>query len=209
MHISQWTKNRFRKLLFRHFYFYFIFFSECSHVNDFGPIQYASHAVRRNSSNSTFISNSNTNTTYSDSVTSSETSKQPRTRTESSETIFRCDICAEHFLSQRDMKLHKVNNHGLKKNLECHICSRVFSRYGHLNYHLKTHTNDKQFKCEHCNKHFITKSHLKIHRRVHTGEKLFKCDTCGKEFNQLGNYHAHSRIHSGIFELFFILMKND
>lgn len=78
------------------------------------------------------------------------------------------------------MKLHKINNHGFKKNLECHFCSRVFTRYGHLNYHLKTHTNDKQFNCEECGKNFITKSHLRIHRRVHTGEKLFTCRICGK-----------------------------
>ena len=59
--------------------------------------------------------------------------------------------------------------HNGKKDFQCHVCGKHFTRKSSLNTHLITHTfTANKFKCDICGKSFTQKGCVKTHMLVHT-----------------------------------------
>lgn len=56
-----------------------------------------------------------------------------------------------------------------EKPHRCSKCGRGFKQLTHLNYHLRTHSDDKPFNCKVCGKGFNQKGNLQAHILGHTG----------------------------------------
>ena len=49
----------------------------------------------------------------------------------------------------------------------------------------------QQHECDVCEKCFRQAGHLQTHMRIHTNEKPYECDVCDKAFRQLSNLKRH------------------
>ena len=87
--------------------------------------------------------------------------------------------------------------HFKKKNFECNVCPKTFSQLGHLNRHVRTHTDERAFQCKTCKKRFTEMGSLKRHVVVHTGERRYVCTVCSKSFNLSSTLKLHLRVHTG------------
>ncbi|XP_039286726.1 zinc finger protein 12 [Nilaparvata lugens] len=77
--------------------------------------------------------------------------------------------------------------------VNCHICSKGFSRRSHLSRHLKQvhkavpETCDEVHRCEECGKQFGRRYHLERHAKIHQASRPppgYECVTCGEAFTQ-------------------------
>ena len=116
--------------------------------------------------------------------------------THAAKSFFKCRLCHEIFVNQRDLNLHSKNHPSLSK-FKCDLCEKRFLRKPDFNLHLRVHTDERPYKCLPCNKSFKQLNHLKVHDKIHSGQKLFKCEYCVKKFIQKIQLINHTRIHTG------------
>lgn len=116
-------------------------------------------------------------------------------RTKPQRKMYQCDLCTRSFTRQGHVDEHRRTHTG-EKPYECEICSKTFTQRGNLAQHLRTHSGDRPFKCDFCIKRFSQRTHLMEHRRIHTGEKPFICDMCNRGFSHQGHLVAHRRTHT-------------
>ena len=135
---------------------------------------------------------------------------------ETSEELFKCDMCCKTFCDKSDYDRHIVILQGTKtcgrtlskkdsitkentnmniKSFTCETCNKSFRKRGNLNVHTRIHRNEKPFTCETCCKSFRTRSHLTVHLRIHKNEKPFTCDICSKCFRTKTKLSNHIIIH--------------
>lgn len=82
-----------------------------------------------------------------------------------------CTMCDSLFGSQRTLKIHMHQLHGVKERYICHICQREFKISGNLKQHIETHSDYKRFICNYCGKGFHLPYNLKEHINTHTGAR--------------------------------------
>ncbi|GJQ70191.1 hypothetical protein Trydic_g22651 [Trypoxylus dichotomus] len=108
-----------------------------------------------------------------------------------------CHICTKKFSKASHLTRHLKIHNPIKPHA-CKVCYKRYARLEQLTTHMNIHMGVKPHVCEICFKGFNQISNLKDHMRTHNGERPFLCSTCGKGFNQLGNLRQHTIRHSGI-----------
>lgn len=58
-----------------------------------------------------------------------------------------CTVCDAMFGTERTLKIHMNQIHGIKERYICPICSREFKISGNLKQHIETHSDYKRFIC--------------------------------------------------------------
>lgn len=86
--------------------------------------------------------------------------------------------------------------HDEKRNHECTVCNKRFSRRSNLVDHLRLHADVRPYVCSVCDKSFVQKGNLISHMRTHTLERPYACDTCGKAYSQSSALTVHIRSHT-------------
>lgn len=79
--------------------------------------------------------------------------------------------CEAMFGTERTLKIHMHQIHGIKERYICPICSREFKIGGNLKQHIETHSDYKRFICNYCGKGFHLPYNLKEHMNTHTGAR--------------------------------------
>ena len=107
------------------------------------------------------------------------------------------DACARY-------KQSKVENIILglsKEDVNCSICSKVYSSRQHLRNHMqKRHLGKTHYECNICNKFYTDSSSLKQHKdRKHQDleTRQFPCTSCNKRFISSSQLAVHAISHQG------------
>lgn len=74
---------------------------------------------------------------------------------------FQCSKCRQGFSQEESWTSHEMLCS--KKQHVCHFCDKQFDHKGHLNAHVRCHTDERPFKCPVCQKGFNSNSHVKRH----------------------------------------------
>lgn len=82
-----------------------------------------------------------------------------------------CTMCDMMFGTERTLKIHMNQVHGIKEKYICPICTREFKNGGNLKQHIETHSDYKRFICNYCGKGFHLPYNLKEHMNTHTGAR--------------------------------------
>lgn len=82
-----------------------------------------------------------------------------------------CTMCDTMFGTERTLKIHMNQVHGIKEKYICPICTREFKNGGNLKQHIETHSDYKRFICNYCGKGFHLPYNLKEHMNTHTGAR--------------------------------------
>lgn len=95
--------------------------------------------------------------------------------------------------------------------VNCHICSKGFSRRSHLSRHLKQvhktqpEASDETHKCEECGKEFGRRYHLERHAKIHQVMR-YECVTCGQSFTESEALDKHMIVHGNTVMQDFLWM---
>ena len=111
---------------------------------------------------------------------------------------FKCDDCVFSSDSNRSIRMHKKNKHGIINNTTCSLCPMMFKTEESFLHHI----NKKHYKANKCTKcDFKTKSLtlMKTHERKHHREP-HKCDECNEEFKLKMELVYHKRTHVAAFK---------
>ncbi|XP_030759283.1 zinc finger protein 761-like isoform X2 [Sitophilus oryzae] len=134
-----------------------------------------------------------------------------------------CTVCNKQFTRRQYLTDHERKHTGEK--LICSFCGKVFSSYGLLCCHEKTHrvppgsdnkskkrmdpvTRDKLFQCHVCGKELRSDASLKTHLSHLHGPRNFKCEICGRAYVSKKHLEEHIQAsHQGIKHFCMICNK--
>lgn len=100
-----------------------------------------------------------------------------------------CNICEKKFMTNAQLKKHRVIHTGEKPHC-CDICSMRFSFRAGLKDHMATHAETRDFICEICTNAFKNMKALRKHKAVHE-ERNYECPVCGQKFLENKTLRAH------------------
>lgn len=116
----------------------------------------------------------------------------------STSILFLCDICRGVFSDIKQLRQHKLDEHGAC-DFECNKCPRVFSLRKILERHeADAHAEGEEDKhlCDTCVIVFKNKEDLYKHiEDCHNKEKPMKCDVCEQTFVDIQRLMEHRKIH--------------
>jgi uncharacterized Zn-finger protein len=104
--------------------------------------------------------------------------------TKNEEQIYKCPLCQEDFLSQKDFTNHirahnevKPSNDpndptGQAKVYYCSLCGKMLSSFSSLDRHMLVHSGERPFSCELCGQTFTTNGNMHRHKRTHSAKEL-------------------------------------
>lgn len=119
-------------------------------------------------------------------------------------------VCCGKKIVKRRFLLDHITLHQDPDKLRCVHCTRIYSDFQSLKYHLaRVHGSDdeKPFVCEPCGKRFIDFETLRGHMFVHLSEKTrenlrnYLCDICHKSFlrkSTLRKHVSYSHLNQGL-----------
>lgn len=114
-------------------------------------------------------------------------------------SFWSCKICGRCFLYKNKL----VNHKRMHKNIECHMCDKLFSKQKYYDSHMQRHANklnvlNKHVQtCSFCEKECSNDNSLSVHvNKVHLQIKPYSCDMCSKQFYTERNLNCHKRVHS-------------
>lgn len=124
-----------------------------------------------------------------------------------------CDECPNSYSTSENLKLHKMNTHGLESPFACSYCPTKFVHECYLRTHEEKHLAGKtmrprktgqpkvqqSFSCQYCGRCFGLEVNMKRHvRTVHLKIKEFICSFkgCNSAFAMKSTLQIHSRIHT-------------
>ncbi|XP_063698975.1 zinc finger protein 626-like [Culicoides brevitarsis] len=100
-----------------------------------------------------------------------------------------CNICEKKFMTNAQLKKHRVIHTGEKPH-SCDICGQRFSFRAGLKDHMATHAETRDFVCEICTNAFKNMKALRKHKAVHE-ERNYECPVCGQKFLENKTLRAH------------------
>lgn len=123
-----------------------------------------------------------------------------------------CVFCQKHCRSKLVLERHKKKLHkakvmradaSTKKELECGVCEKRFTRTRELEVHSRLHTGEKPVYCTLCSMSFHTPRALAKHRQTlghckragKSRERLHLCSECGKSYFRRPALLRHLRKH--------------
>ena len=85
------------------------------------------------------------------------------------------------------------------KDLECPVCSKVYSSTSRMRQHVaQKHLGKTPYQCKTCMKYYVNQQTLTAHASVHdTDKNPHKCTVCSKAFPTAAQLKAHSPVHGG------------
>ena len=83
------------------------------------------------------------------------------------------------------------------KDLECPVCSKVYSSTSRMRQHVaQKHLGKTPYQCKTCLKYYVNQQTLTAHASVHdTDKNPHKCNTCPKAFPTESQLRAHQPVH--------------
>ncbi|XP_005111382.2 uncharacterized protein LOC101851544 [Aplysia californica] len=109
--------------------------------------------------------------------------------------VRKCVLCAETFLSLKELSDHQAKVHPDGMPWECSVCQRRFSKKIGVKAHMRAHAMSKQYQCTSCKKTFYYKTALTRHMRMHSCEDPFKCTICGEVYKSQWELRKHRMNH--------------
>ncbi|KAL7305593.1 hypothetical protein TKK_0002323 [Trichogramma kaykai] len=106
----------------------------------------------------------------------------------------RIEVCYDLEQNKHHRSVPKLAHKG-QKDLECHVCLKLFSCSSSLKAHQESiHERRRDYVCDVCQKRFSRKSIVMKHKKiVHDKRKDYKCDECHKVFSEQGNLKQHKK----------------
>ena len=108
----------------------------------------------------------------------------------------------EEILGASAVEISEVQNAEFawdKKEMECHICAKIFKHKSSLSRHRKIHQQYHAFICGKCGKSFARKDSLLKHRRKiicdEVKETEWQCAHCSKRYTIKSSYVRHKKSH--------------
>jgi len=95
-----------------------------------------------------------------------------------------CPVCGKEFMTNWKLQKH-VNGHLNNRCHICDECGKDFLHSQTLIDHIEiVHQGKRNFQCDVCSKKFSRKTSLRAHKLIHSGIKPFSCKICERQFRE-------------------------
>ncbi|CAL8137155.1 unnamed protein product [Orchesella dallaii] len=113
----------------------------------------------------------------------------------SSTSEYKCDVCQQHFLTSKLLRLHIRDNH-LSDLFVCDVCGTECRSRSAFKTHLQLHKEVKDHVCDVCGRSFTTSQYLRNHKfqeHVPPDDTInpCTCPICKKKFNNPSYRNKH------------------
>jgi len=113
-------------------------------------------------------------------------------------TIYRCKLCPQTCVTERNLRNHVQNLHYSDLPLPCNKCGFSFPDRHMLKVHLRTHKGEKWYKCHLCSYNSTFKRELKSHMLIHSSVKSFPCNQCDQSFGLKLSLMNHQNLYHNL-----------
>lgn len=114
---------------------------------------------------------------------------------------YECSYCKEAFPSYGIRRTHELRFHTFAYKFSCNLCGHKFISNRDLRKHRVTHTGEKNFRCEICGIQVSRKSVLNLHMAVHSGEFRYQINQSECDSNVYFNFRRSSLLLRNLFRL--------